>query len=468
MRKIIILWATCRPITFLKTHSEWMRLSDDYTCINTFLAVDTIEQAKMLPGFDVIVTDSKKAGVCYPSYCLSSRVNAGDDDLVIFASDDFFPSKGWDTELKKRIDIGVPQVLIINDGIQKYPSRVVTLPIMNYSALEKMNKVVYHPAYSHMWSDVELFDVAEELKMVKDIRKEDKFFIEHRHYCNGKRVRDEKDLLVDNKYREDKEIHLKRKQLSINDKLIIPDSLSETVYKNKEYFHPVKLSVLICTITSRKDLLKRLLNCLHKQIEFGVEILIEEDDGKIPIGAKRNTLIRRARGEYCCFIDDDDLVSENYISEILKAIKNKPDCCSLKGIMTSNGENPVEFYHSIEFCEWFDKEDEKGVKTYFRCPNHLNVIKTSICNKVMFNPKMNIGEDRDFSERVLIHLKKEQPLDKSTYFYLFVCKRPKNIQQEPIPVVVVPSPPTSPPPPKPKAIPAKHPKGVLLFAPWRA
>lgn len=469
MRQIIILWATCRPITFLKTHFEWINNADDPSLIKTRIAVDNEAQAKALPDFQVMITGNTKAGVCYPCYCLSSTLRVQANDIVVFASDDFFPPKGWDTALKAKVDLDKPCVLVVNDGIQKYPNKVVTIPILNYLALQKMNRFVYNPAYSHMWSDVELYEVAESLGIIKDIRKSDEFLMEHRHYCRGKRVKDEKDVLVDDKYREDKKIYESRKLLSTEEKIKVDESLVIELFKKEVVFHKPILSILICSLTNRKALLENLLVCLSKQTQFGVEILVEEDDGKIKIGKKRNLLLQRARGKYCCFVDDDDLVSDNYIEKILLSIKTDPDCCSLRGIMTTNGQNPVSFVHSIKYDHWFDETDDTGERIYYRCPNHLNVIRTSLCKKVWFNNAMNMGEDKDFSERIRPLLKKEAELKDGFYFYLYVRKedhKPKQITpsisatfSEPVASVE-----ETKSPPLPKPAPKKQ---FVLYAPWR-
>jgi hypothetical protein len=438
---------------FLKTHSEWIRTANDPESIETCVAVDNEQQAKMLPSFDVIITGNKKAGVCFPCYCLSSSGHTADNSIIVFASDDFFPHEGWDTELRKRVDDDKPCVLVVNDGIQKHKNKVVTIPILNFSALKKLNGVIYHPAYSHLWSDVELYDVAEELGIIKDIRDIDEFEIEHRHHCRGKRVKDYQDVLVDEKYKEDKDIYEKRKTLPLSEKLAIESEVSnkasETIIVNN---NPV-LSILICSIVKRKQFLDRLLACLIPQVDYGVEILVEEDDGTMKIGAKRNMLLGRAKGQYCCFIDDDDLVSKNYISNILSAIKTSPDCCSLTGEMTTDGENPVTFIHSLKYDRWFDEKDSRGNRIYYRCPNHLNVIKTSLCKQVMFNSGMNVGEDRDFSERIRPLLRNEVALVDAKYYYLFVSKKDSVPVQKASQI-------------KPTVITAPKNKFVI-YAPWR-
>jgi hypothetical protein len=73
-------------------------------------------------------------------------------------------------------------------------------------------------------------------------------------------------------------------------------------------------SILIPTIETRAHFLERLLSVLTPQVVDGVEILIEKDDGESKIGAKRNRLIGRATGDYVCGIDDDDLVTSDYVA----------------------------------------------------------------------------------------------------------------------------------------------------------
>ena len=74
-----------------------------------------------------------------------------------------------------------------------------------------------------------------------------------------------------------------------------------------------KLSILICSLASRADKLQRLMNVLQPQINDSVELLVKTDNGEMPIGKKRNLLLEEASGAYIAFVDDDDLVSEDYV-----------------------------------------------------------------------------------------------------------------------------------------------------------
>jgi len=172
-----------------------------------------------------------------------------------------------------------------------------------------------------------------------------------------------------------------------------------------------KLSILICGLKERKELLLHLGNQLKMQGNSDVEILANIDDGAIPIGKKRNDLLNNSRGEYVCFVDDDDVISPFYVSKILEAIESKPDCVGLEGIIIQKNIGPRKFIHSIQYDDWFEEND-----IYYRCPNHLNPIKRDIACFVGF-PDISYHEDVDFSKRVKEHLKTEVYIKEPIYFY---------------------------------------------------
>jgi glycosyltransferase involved in cell wall biosynthesis len=180
-----------------------------------------------------------------------------------------------------------------------------------------------------------------------------------------------------------------------------------------ENVNKIKLSILICNLFSRNELLCRLLKILELQKTDAVEILIASDNGEISIGKKRNTLLDKATGEYISFVDDDDLVSENYVSSILNAIEsyNHPDCIGICGIYKGFTGDEL-FYHSIRYAGWYNSPDG-----YFRPPNHLNPIKTAIARKIRFIDR-SFGEDRIYSDRIRPLLKTEGAIDHPIYTYI--------------------------------------------------
>ena len=179
---------------------------------------------------------------------------------------------------------------------------------------------------------------------------------------------------------------------------------------------PVRLSILICHLPSRKDSFKRLRDQLAPQIDRpDVEVLTDNNDGSV--GVKRQRLLERATGEFVAYIDDDDRIASDYVERIICALvgRGNADCCSLRGVITTDGIDPRPFVHSITHRVWYE---EDGV--YYRPPNHLNPIKREHALKVGF-PDSSHGEDRVYSEGVLQYLKNEadtgpEPL----YFYDYV------------------------------------------------
>jgi cellulose synthase/poly-beta-1,6-N-acetylglucosamine synthase-like glycosyltransferase len=173
-----------------------------------------------------------------------------------------------------------------------------------------------------------------------------------------------------------------------------------------------RLSILICSLESRAEKLERLMDALTPQLTIEVEVLTHVDKGEASIGKKRNELMEAALGDYVAFVDDDDMVSEDYVEKVLIALDDDPDCASLTGIIyLANGTSSI-FDHSVEHQEWSRGSD--GV--YYRSPNHLNAIRRSIASKVVFED-INFGEDKRFSDKVRPFLRKETRIPGEIYYY---------------------------------------------------
>lgn len=173
-----------------------------------------------------------------------------------------------------------------------------------------------------------------------------------------------------------------------------------------------KLSILICSLKGREGMLRNLMSILRGQMTNDVEILVEKNNRKITIGAKRNILLGRARGDYVVFVDDDDRISGNYISKILNAISTLPDCVGIEGEIHFKKKGITrKFIHSIQYDKWFES---RGI--YYRCPNHLNPVKREIALKIAF-PNVSKREDEHYSLRIRLLLKTEVYIKGTVYFY---------------------------------------------------
>jgi glycosyltransferase involved in cell wall biosynthesis len=181
-------------------------------------------------------------------------------------------------------------------------------------------------------------------------------------------------------------------------------------------------SILICTLDHRKEYLERIMQALSSQIkekEDLVEILSETDDGSLSIGSKRNRLLERAQGDYIAFVDDDDVVSSDYVDKILEALQSKPDVVGMHLLHFNDGVLAGFTYHSLRYESWFENRDTNlGFMRYYRNPNHLNPVKREYALQTKF-PEISMGEDKDYSYKILKHLKTEEYITEPIYYYLF-------------------------------------------------
>jgi len=101
----------------------------------------------------------------------------------------------------------------------------------------------------------------------------------------------------------------------------------------------MKLSILTATIRGREAQLSALQDKIQSQIkEPGtVEHLVFCDNRTRCIGAKRQSLLDIARGEYIAFLDDDDDIEPDYVASLLGVIERSPDVITFEQNSHYNG-----------------------------------------------------------------------------------------------------------------------------------
>lgn len=148
------------------------------------------------------------------------------------------------------------------------------------------------------------------------------------------------------------------------------------------------LSILICTLPERHQMLQRLEKILEPQLKRFPEVeVVKHDAGRgMTTGEKRNWLMSHSSGEYLCYVDDDDWLPNYYCIEMLEAIKQKPDVVTFNGWMTTNGANRKNF--EIKLGNPYKETADK----YLRFPNHLCAFRRDVVGHVLF-PHITIQED---------------------------------------------------------------------------
>lgn len=114
-------------------------------------------------------------------------------DIIIVISDDFDCPIGWDSLLIKSLEGKEDFCVKTKDGIQPV---LMTLPIMDRKYYERFG-YVYHPDYTHMYSDQEMTAVAHMLGRNLNVD----LLFPHLHYSTGKFAKDDISIRNDSSYK---------------------------------------------------------------------------------------------------------------------------------------------------------------------------------------------------------------------------------------------------------------------------
>lgn len=148
-----------------------------------------------------------------PNDCVVQATNhaakASTGDVLLYLSDDVDCYKNWGQDLERICSLYSGEYLIkVNDGLQPFKNDVLTFPIMSRPLYEKLG-YFFHPSYSSMWVDVDLYHVCERLGVLK-FHSEIKY--QHNHYCNGKAVKDDTYIRSDRHFETGRQIHKQRQR----------------------------------------------------------------------------------------------------------------------------------------------------------------------------------------------------------------------------------------------------------------
>lgn len=191
----------------------------------------------------------------------------------------------------------------------------------------------------------------------------------------------------------------------------------------------ILFSILIPTLPERIKLLEKLLEKLHKQLQDRpVELIVLGDNRRRSAGNKRNVMMDICQGKFLSFVDDDDLVSEDYVSSILKQLQETPDIDVL--CINSRADLGDQMPFTVRTSLAFENEDS-NIKTkkigltdcdyrpdIRRKPWHWCVWRTEIARQGRFPDQLST-DDWVWVQQVMPLCKKEAILDRILHYYYY-------------------------------------------------
>jgi glycosyltransferase involved in cell wall biosynthesis len=175
----------------------------------------------------------------------------------------------------------------------------------------------------------------------------------------------------------------------------------------------IDLTILVCsTINRAENFYPAIMRQLKAQTagKNNVQVVCISDNNIMNIGSKRNWLMDMALGKYISYVDDDDLLSDNYVDSLLSKVSENSDVIVFD-VMYNNGSLKKRVLYDFNFFE-----DADGGDVFYRIPNHLMCFNASIARIASFKD-INWGEDAIWAKEIKKHIKTQSRISEVLYTY---------------------------------------------------
>lgn len=191
----------------------------------------------------------------------------------------------------------------------------------------------------------------------------------------------------------------------------------------------VILSFLMPTIPERRERFDKLFAEVSHQVRYCkkvhptlgvVEIIVDDGEkftkGGKTIGGKRQALIEEANGRYCCFLDDDEEISPDYVETLLRLCRGNKDVCTFQNISKFDNYWCIV---NMSISHPINEQAKPGIIK--RKPWHICPVRTELAKRAKF-PESNYGEDWVWFEQIIPFLGSEEHTDAIIHSYIHSLK----------------------------------------------
>lgn len=176
----------------------------------------------------------------------------------------------------------------------------------------------------------------------------------------------------------------------------------------------ISWTICIATTHARDGVRERLMNSLLPQVDKykgQIEVLVFWNNFEYSLGFLRQALLDEAKGQYISFIDDDDMIADDYCDSIFPLLDGV-DYVGFQVKFSNDAEEMLPVYHSLRYNDWY--EDDTG---YYRGVTHLNPVRTELARQSRFPVEYNMGEDHQWAVGMRDKCKTEHVIDREMYYY---------------------------------------------------
>lgn len=144
-------------------------------------------------------------------------------------------------------------------------------------------------------------------------------------------------------------------------------------------------TILIPTIGQRAASFRALLDRLLSQTEpyaGRVRILAGFNNGSPPLPELRQRMVEAVATDYLSFVDDDDMVSPDFVSAVMSALEQRPDYVGFQVNYFADGRLRGVIDHSLRHGGW---REEKNPYRWLRDITHINPIRSEVAKAARFD-----------------------------------------------------------------------------------